>query len=187
MEPTAALTPLSTAVQKAAQTPGVQYAEICEVVVNLGIIPGKPVPQAPVEVTYAEAGLKEQGGILQALILDMQDILMERVSNTCIEDINHSDNECELLNDNEGIERTRVGRVRGVMLPSPCVQLSSLFGPLDHFPVSFRVMLQQRTVFARPGCPSSKCTLVDYRGNQTRGNYVQHRDRSLQYGTALSA
>ena len=51
---------------------------------------------------------------------------MERIINTCIEDINPSDNECELLNDNEGIESMGVGRVRGVMLPSTCAQLSSL-------------------------------------------------------------
>ena len=61
---------------------------------------------------------------------------MQRVNDTYIEDINPSDNECDLPNDNEGIESTGVGRVRRVMLPSPCAQLSSLFGPLDHFSVS---------------------------------------------------
>ena len=101
---------------------------LCEVIVNLGIIPGKPVPQTSVEVTHAGAGLKEQGDILQALILDMQDILVESVNNKHIEDINPSDNECELLDDNEGIASTGVVTVRGVMLPSPCAQLSLLFG-----------------------------------------------------------
>ena len=53
---------------------------------------------------------------------------MERVYSTLIEDTNPADNEYELLDDNESIESTGVGRVRGVMLPSPRAQLSSLFG-----------------------------------------------------------
>ena len=105
-------------------------------VMTLDIMPGKPFPQATVEATQTWAGLEEQKIMLQALMLDTKDILMGRVNNTGTEEINPSDNECELLNDNECIESTRAGGVSGMMPPPPYAQLSSLFDPLEHYAVS---------------------------------------------------
>ena len=59
-----------------------------------------------------------EGGPITTLTLDAQDILMERVGSTRTEDINPGDSESELLNDNEIIESTEEGRVRG-MMPFP--------------------------------------------------------------------
>ena len=67
----AELNALSTAAQKAAHGPGVQDAELCEVIVNLGIIPGKLVPQAAVKATQAWAELGEKEKISQALVSDV--------------------------------------------------------------------------------------------------------------------
>ena len=167
-----------------------QDVELCEVVVNLGIIPGKPVPQAAVETAPAWEGLEEQEKISQTLVLDVQEILIERISNTCTEVIKPSDNERKLRNDNEGIGSTGVGgaagRVRGVIRPPPYTQLSSLFGPLEHYAVSCGNVNAENHL-----CKTEMSFIEEHACRRSLQSDVrssiQRRKRSLQYGTALSA
>ena len=125
-----ALNALSVGVQEAAQGSGVQDKELAEVQVNLEIVPDQPAHKAAVDAVQAWTGLEEQEEFATALLQDSQDELMARVNKTYVVE-NPSD---DALDDGETVESTGEGVVAGGSMPPPSyTELSSFFGPLEHF------------------------------------------------------
>ena len=106
---------------------GVQDSELCEVLTQLEIVPGRPVPPAAVVAAQSWATLEDQEDIAEALAADAKDALTERMAGIVAEEIDPSDDEKE-LNESGDAES---GGGRKVEAPPPYSDLSSCFGPLE--------------------------------------------------------
>ena len=126
-ELTATLDALSVRAGAAIKEGGVQDSELCEVLTQLEIVPGRPVPPAAVVAAQSWATLEDQEDIAEALAADAKDALTERMAGIVAEEIDPSDDEKE-LNESGDAES---GGGRKVEAPPPYSDLSSCFGPLE--------------------------------------------------------
>ena len=127
-----ALHALSLSVKAAASGPGVLDSEMTDVLAHLNITPGRPAHPAAIKAAEEWAKLEEQDEIAKALAQDANDVLIEKVNNTFVEDeedISLSDDELEP----DSIEHDdRRGAPKNSAPPS-YAELCSYFGPLEEY------------------------------------------------------
>jgi len=124
-----ALNALSVGVHVAASGPGVVDAELSDVLAHLDITPGQPAHSAAIRAAEEWAELEEQGEVAKALAQDANDVFLEKVGNTFVEEISLSDDEPEP----DSMEDAESAGSRGVKAPPSYAELSSLFGPLEQY------------------------------------------------------
>ena len=118
-ELTATLDALSVRAGAAIKEGGVQDSELCEVLTQLEIVSGRPVPPAAVVAAQSWATLEDQEDIAEALAADAKDALTERMAGIVAEEIDPSDDEKE-LNGSGDAESGGVGRWRRRRLTRIC-------------------------------------------------------------------
>ena len=124
-----ALNALSVGVHVAASGPGVVDAELSDVLAHLDITPGQPAHSAAIRAAEEWAELEEQGEVAKALAQDANDVFLEKVGNTFVEEISLSDDEPEP----DSTEDAESAGSRAVKAPPSYAELSSLFGPLERY------------------------------------------------------
>ena len=118
----AALNALSLGVKE--ETAGVVDSEMSDVLAHLNVTAGRPAHPAAVKATKECAELEEQEGIAKALAQDANDVLVEKVNNSYVEeDICPSDEELgpSTIEDDDEIS------------PPSHAELSFYFGPLENY------------------------------------------------------
>lgn len=123
----AALNALSLGVKEA--TAGVVDSEMSDVLAHLNMTAGRPAHPAAVKATKEWAELEEQEEIAKALAQDANDVLVEKVNNSYVEeDICPSDEELEpsTIEDDESGDDDEIS-------PPSHAELSSYFGPLENY------------------------------------------------------
>lgn len=123
------LNALSVGVKQASPAPGVEDdAELCQVIADLGIAPGKRAGKAAIGKAKAWVGLEEVEEIAEALILDRQDVLVEEMGSTVVGGVDPSDDEQDMEPDAAG-----AGEGEGSKMQPPYAQLALQFGSLEYF------------------------------------------------------
>ena len=112
-------------VHVAASGPGVVYAELSDVLAHLDITPGQPAQSAAIRAAEEWAEMEAQSEVAKALAQDANDVFLEKVGNTFVEEISLSDDEPEPDSMDDG----ESAGGRGVKAPPLYAELSSLFGP----------------------------------------------------------
>ena len=99
-------------VHVAASGPGVVYAELSDVLAHLDITPGQPAQSAAIRAAEEWAEMEAQSEVAKALAQDANDVFLEKVGNTFVEEISLSDDEPEP----DSMEDAENAGSRGVMV-----------------------------------------------------------------------
>ena len=108
-----ALNALSVGVHVAASGPGVVDAELSDVLAHLDITPGQPAHSPAIRAAEEWEELEEQAEVANTLAQDANDVFLEKVGKTFVEEISLSDNEPEP----DSMEDAESAGSRGVKAP----------------------------------------------------------------------